>query len=153
MKRTVIMGAMLFMAFNLIAQTTDEISLYQSIWGMEKQSIVESYMDLSEEQAAVFWPAYEAYEVQRKKLGKEKVMILGDYAKNYESLTGDQAADLVNRGTANNIAMQKLLKKTFNKVSKSVDPITAARFVQLENYFIVMIQMSIQESIPFIGER
>jgi hypothetical protein len=152
MKRTVIIGAMLFLAFNLIAQTTDEISFYQSIWGMEKQSIVESYMDLSEGQAAVFWPAYEAYEVQRKELGKEKVMILGDYAKNYESLTGDQAADLVNRGTANNIAMQKLLKKTFNKVSKSIDPITAARFVQLENYFIVMIQMSIQESIPFIGE-
>ena len=143
---------MLLMAFGLMAQTKDEISFYQSIWGMEKQSIVESYMDLSEAQAEVFWPAYEAYETQRKELGKEKVMILGDYAKNYESLTGDQVTDLVNRGAANNIAMQKLLKKTFSKLSKSLDPITAARFVQLENYLIVMIKMSIQESIPFIGE-
>jgi len=31
-----------------------------------------------------------------------------------------------------------------------VDPVTAAKFVQVENYFIVMIQMSIQESLPFI---
>ena len=143
---------MLLLALGLKAQTTDEISFYQSIWGMEKKAIVESYMDLSEADATSFWPEYEAYEVTRKELGQEKVSIISDYAKNYGSLTGEVAKDLIHRGAANNIAIQKLLKKTFNKLSKTIDPVTAAKFVQLENYFIVMIQMSIQESIPFIDE-
>ena len=150
MKKSLTIGIMLLIALGIKAQTTDEISFYQSIWGMEKQSIVESYMDLSEAQAAVFWPLYDSYELKRKELGKDKVMILSDYARNYGSLSGDQAKDLIHRAAANNISSQKLLKKTFNKISKSLDPITAAKFVQLENYFIVMIQMSIQESIPFI---
>jgi hypothetical protein len=146
------MGFMLIIALGLKAQTTDEISFYQSIWGMEKQAIVEAYMELSEADAAAFWPEYEVYEVKRKDLGQDKVMILSDYAKNYGSITGEVAKDLIHRGTANNIAMQKLMKKTFNKLSKTIDPVAAAKFVQLENYFIVMIQMSIQESLPFIDE-
>ena len=119
---------------------------------MEKQAIVESFMDLSEAQAAVFWPEYEAYEVKRKELGREKVKILNDYASNYGSMTGENATDLIHSAAANNIAMQKLMKKTFNKLSRSLDPLTAAKFIQVENYFIVMIQMSIQESLPFIDE-
>ena len=114
---------------------------------------MESYMDLSETQAAAFWPVYEDYEVQRKELGKDKVNLLSDYAKNYATLDGETATDLIHRAAANNIAIQKLMKKTFNKLAKTLDPVTAARFIQLENYFIVMIQVSIQESIPFIVEN
>ena len=152
MKRSLTIGIMFVMALGVKAQITDEISFYQSIWGLEKQAIVKSYMDLSEAQATAFWPVYDSYELKRKEIGKDKVMILSDYATNYNSLSGDQAKDLIHRAAANNIASQKLLKKTFNKLSKSLDPVTAAKFVQLENYFIVMIQMSIQESIPFIDE-
>ena len=145
-------GVMLVLALGLKAQTPDEISFYQSIWGMEKQAIVEAYMDLTEAQAAAFWPVYEEYEVKRKELGKDKVQLLNDYAENYGSMTGENATDIINRAAANNIAIQKLLKKTFKKSSKSLDPLTAAKFIQVENYFIVMIQMSIQESLPFIDE-
>lgn len=152
MKRLLTIGLMLVLALGLKAQTTDEISFYQSIWGMEKQAIVESFMDLTEAQAAVFWPEYEAYELKRKELGKDKVMILSDYAENYGSLTGEKVTDIIHRSAANNIAIQKLLKKTFNKLSKSLDPVTAGKFVQVENYFIVMITANIQESFPFIDE-
>jgi len=150
MKKTLTIGLLCVLALGVKAQTTDEISFYQSIWGMEKQAIVEAYMELSETQAAAFWPVYEDYEVKRKELGQDKVGILSDYAKSYATLDGESATDLIHRAAGNNIAMQKLLKKTFNKLSKSVDPVTAAKFVQVENYFIVMIQMSIQESLPFI---
>lgn len=150
MKKTLAIGILCILALGVKAQTNDEISFYQSIWGMEKQAIVESYMDLSETQATAFWPVYEDYEVDRKELGKEKVDLLSDYAKSYATLDRETATDLIHRGAANNIAMQKLMKKTFNKLAKTMDPVAAAKFIQLENYFITMIQMTIQESIPFI---
>ena len=152
MKRSLILGVMLILAWGVKAQTSDEIALYQSIWGMEKRALVEEYMNLSEGDATAFWPVYEAYEVERKNLGIQRVAVLSDYAKNYGSLSGEKATELVNKSIANNIAMQKLFKKTFSKVSKALDPVTAAKFIQLENYFMLMIQMSIQESIPFVDE-
>ncbi len=152
MRKLFAFGFMFVLALGVKAQTTDDIAFFQSIWGMEKRSIVESYMELSSADATAFWPEYEAYETARKELGKERVMILSDYAENYGSLTGEKATELINKSVKNNIAIQKLLKKTFKKMSRSVDAVTVAKFIQLENYFLVMIQMSIQESIPFVDE-
>lgn len=153
MKRSLTIGLMLVLALAVKAQTTDEINFFQGIWGMEKMAMVDAYMGFSEADAAVFWPQYEAYEVSRKELGKERVMILEDYAKNYATLSPEKAHELVNKSVANTIAHQKLLKKTFKKMSKSVGAVSAAKFVQMENYFITMIQITIQENIPFVIEN
>jgi hypothetical protein len=152
MKRLLTIGFIMVLTLGVKAQTSDDIAFFQSIWGMEKRTIVKSYMDLSEADAAKFWTVYEAYELTRKDLGKQRVAILGDYAKNYGSLSGEKAKELINKAVANNIAMQKLFKKTFKNMSKVLDPVTAAKFIQLENYFMLMIQMNIQESIPFVDE-
>ena len=87
-----------------------------------------------------------------EKLGQDRIKILSDYAKNYGSLTGEKATELINGAYSNNIAIQKLLKKTFRKMSKNIDAVKVAKFIQLENYFLLMIQMNIQESIPFVDE-
>ena len=150
MKRSIIIGVLFMLAIGTKAQTADDIAFFQSIWGMEKRAIVESYMDLSEADATAFWPEYEAYEISRKELGQERVMILEDYAKNYATLSAEKANELIYKTVANNIAYQKLLKKTFKKMSKSVNADTVAKFVQIENYFITMIQMTIMENIPFV---
>ena len=104
------------------------------------------------DEAEAFWIEYDAYEVARKELGQEKVAILNEYAENYGKFHAETAKDLVNKSYANNVAMQKLLKKTFKKLSKSMDPVKAAKFIQLENYFMTAIQMGILESIPFVEE-
>ena len=78
MKKLFAIGFMFVLALGVKAQTTDDINFFQSIWGMEKRAIVESYMDFSSADAAAFWPEYEAYETARKELGKERVMILSD---------------------------------------------------------------------------
>lgn len=153
MKKTLVIGILCFLALGVKAQTNDDIAFFQSIWGMEKRAIVEAYMDgLSPEAASTFWTEYDAYEAGRRELGKERVMILSDYAEYYASLNDDIARDLVLRTSANNIAIQKLLKKTFTKMSKAVGAVQAAKFVQLENYFLTAIQMTILEGIPFVDE-
>lgn len=153
MKNLLSITFILFLSIGVTAQSQNDIEFFQSIWGMEKQAIVESYMEnLTTDEATAFWSEYEAYEASRKELGRERVQILMEYAENYGSLNGETAKDLINRAGDNNIAIQKLLKKTFKKMSKSVDAVKVAKFIQLENYFMIMIQMNIQESIPFVDE-
>lgn len=134
------------------AQSSEDIGLIQSIWGMEKRAIVEEYMDLSAEEESVFWSEYEIYEASRKELGKERMAIINEYVENYGSLSDEKATELMNKAIANNIAIQKMMKKTFKKLSKSISPVKAAQFIQLENYFITSIQLYLQENLPFIGE-
>lgn len=154
MKNLILSFIVVFFFYNLSAQTetaTDN-ALIMDMWGKEKREIVTDYMQLTPAEAAPFWKAYEEYEVSRVKLGKERLSILNDYDLNYEKMDGKIATDLINRGIDNNIAIQKLLRKTYKSMSKSVSPVRAAQFLQLENYLFTAIQMNVQDNIPFIGE-
>jgi hypothetical protein len=152
MKKIPIFCFVFLLSLGMKAQTSDEISMIQSLWGMEKRAIVEEYMPLTPVEEPAFWTEYEAYEKARKELGKEKILIISEYVDNYGSLTDEKATQLMNRAIANNIALQKLLQKTFKSMSKVVSPVKAAQFIQLENYFMVTLQMEIQDGLPFIGE-
>lgn len=153
MKHFLSLVSILLLSISTWAQTQDDIAFFQSIWGMEKRAIVEAYMDkLTTDEAEAFWVEYDAYEMARKELGQEKVSILNEYAENYGNIHEETAKGLINKSYANNVAMQKLLKKTFKKMSKSLDAVKAAKFIQLENYFMTAIQMGILESIPFVDE-
>ncbi len=152
MKKILIICFVFLLSLGIKAQTSDEISMIQSLWGMGKRDIVEDYMKLSPPEATAFWTEYENYEAARKDLGKQRILIISDYVDNYGSLTNEKATDLINKAIANNIAIQKLFQKTFKSMSKVVSPVKAAQFIQLENYFMISLQMDIQEDLPFIGE-
>jgi len=152
MKKIPIMCCLLLIGFFVKAQSSDDVALVQSLWGLEKRAIVEEYMDLSPAEETAFWTEYEAYEASRKELGKERIAIISEYVGSFEDLTDEKASELMTKAIANNIAIQKQMKKTFKRMSKSVSPVKAAQFIQLENYFITSIQMYLQETLPFIGE-
>ena len=151
--RTILSFAFIFIfSVTLRAQTSDDVTLVQSLWGMEKRAMVEEYMDLSPAEAPGFWSQYDAYEEARKSLGRERIGLINEYVENYGSLTDEKATELIKGAASNNIALQKLLQKTFKNMSKVISPVKAAQFVQLENYLMSMIQLSIQDELPFIGE-
>lgn len=152
MKKLIILSFTILFSIIGYAQSTDEVEIIQGVWGQEKREIVAKYMALTPDEEITFWNDYDAYEVSRKELGKERLTILNEYADNYENLSNEKATDLINRSIANNMAIDKLIKKTFKKMSKSIPATQAALFVQLENYFMVVTKMAIQESVFFIGE-
>ena len=152
MKKIPIICFVFLSSLGIKAQTSDEISMIQSLWGMEKRDIVEDYMNLSPPEEAAFWAEYDNYEAARKDLGKQRILIISDYVDNFGSLTNEKATELINKAIENNIGIQKLFQKTFKSMSKVVSPVKAAQFIQLENYFMISIQMDIQEDLPFIGE-
>ena len=152
MKNLLSIACILLVTASVHAQTNDELTLIQSIWGMDKKAIIEEFMDLSEQEESVFWTLYEPYEDARKELGSERVSIITDYVESYASLSNEKATELMNAAINNNIAMQKLLKKTFKKMSKELTPLRAGQFIQMENYLMNMILMSIQNELPFVGE-
>ena len=153
MKRLFLLFAVAFSA-TTFAQSTlkDDIDVVQSVYGKSKSELVRQYMALSGTQATDFTKIYDAYEVERKKLGEEKVYLINQYATDYTVLT-DAKADVIAKGVLkNNIAYDKLYSSYYEKAKKAIGAINATKFIQLEIYLQTEIRSSLQNAIPFVGE-
>jgi len=91
-------------------------------------------------------------EVERKKLGKDYIGIINDYAKNYEKLDDKTSNELVTRASANNVAYENLYMKYYRQMLPVVGSRTAAQFFQVEAYLRSVVRVRAMDQIPFIGE-
>ena len=136
---------------NLKAQSyTEEIDLFQSIFGMEKKSVVSDFLNI--DSSSTFWMLYDEYERKRKDLGKERFNLLVNYAANYDSMDDEKYDELVKNMVRLRKDTDKLIDQYYKKVKKTSGPKVAAQFFQIENYFLSEIRTSILESIPYIGQ-
>jgi len=148
-------GAILFtclLTFSAYAQSKEEIEIVQGLYGMEKREVIKEVMDLTDIQASSFWPIYDAYETERKKLGADRIAIINDYINSYTTLTDTKADELMNRVFKNDAALDKLQKTYYGKIKKVLSPLKAAQFTQVESYLQTAIRSAISEELPFIGE-
>ena len=134
------------------ASLKEDVDYIQREWGLKKTDVVKSYMDVKEPQATEFWKLYDAYEIERKALGKTRLMLLNDYAMHAESLTPEKADEIAKATLKNNEAYQKLYTKYYKKAKKILGAVAAAKFIQAENALQTAINHETQLAIPFIGE-
>ena len=156
MKKILFFAVVLFMgAASSFAQTgtdTNEVDYYQSLFGMAKKTLVSEFVDLKDYPADQFWALYDAYEAERKELGKSRLELLENYAKNYLTLDEAKTDELVKQMDVQKKNLDKLIFKYYKKMSSAVGTKPAAQFYQMENYLLSAIRLAILESIPFIGE-
>ena len=152
-KFTLMFSAFMCLSFFTFAQVQDgDIKLLQQYYGTEKMAVVKDYMELTPAQDSVFWDDYNDYEKARLELGKRRIQLVDKYARDIMSLNAENATDMVNEANAIDVEFKKLQKTYFKKMSKTIGVLKAAQFYQFEGYLNNAINLSIQESIPFVGE-
>ena len=137
------------------AQSTmkEDIDIIQSVYGKTKKELVAQYMsNLTGAPATAFWKSYDAYEVERKALGKKKMELIGKYADHFETLTDAKADEIAKATLANSLAYEQLFAKYYEITKKSIGALQAAKFIQLEVALQTAVRSEIQDNIPFIGE-
>lgn len=117
-----------------------------------RKDLIKEYLSLSAEKEVAFWKVYDEYEIKRKDLGIDRLLIINDYIKTYEQLTNEQAKSFAYRIMVNDESITALQKEFFPKFMKAVGAKDSAKFYQLENYFQTIIRMDLQDQIPFIDE-
>ena len=138
-------------SIKLFAQE-DEIEQVQKEWGKDKKELVRLGMALTAKDSVKFWPLYDKYEKERQKIGRERILILEDYAEHFMELTNAKADELVNKIFKNDAALAKLHQQYYNTVKTSLGAKQAAKFLQIESYINSFLKSAIQEEIPIIGE-
>src|ERR1700761_2920379 len=107
----------------------------------QKVAITSQIMQLTPEQAAVFWPIYNDYAKELSALGDLRLQGIKEYAANYNSLSDQKATELANMRFEYEGKILALKKRYFEKLSKALTPKLAAKFFQVENQLLDLIDL------------
>lgn len=143
----------LLLTLNLIAQDEkDELALIKSLFGTDKDVIVEQFVKPEGEQKTKFWKLYKEFENVRKEIGQQKFSLLNNYVKKYSTLPESELDKIMNEIISLNAEQDKLIAKYYKKVKAQCGVSVAAQFYQIEWYLLSQIRTAILENIPVIGE-
>ena len=124
----------------------------QYILSTERKQVFERNMHLNEEQSEIFWGVYHRYEKEKEQLEKNRLRLLGTYIEKYATLTNDDVMKIVKQSGENQRADLALRQKYFHIYSKKLDPMAAARFLQLDDIVGMVTRLAILGNLPLIGE-
>jgi hypothetical protein len=124
----------------------------QYVLSTERKQVFERNMNLNEEQSEIFWGVYHRYEKEKEQLEKNRLRLLGTYIEKYATLTNDDVMKIVKQSGENQRADLALRQKYFHIYSKKLDPMAAARFLQLDDIVGMVTRLAILGNLPLIGE-
>jgi hypothetical protein len=145
-KQTVPPSAMDTQAENI----QEYIDLLRSNVRQQKSEIMGSMMALSADQAAKFWPIYDEYDGQLKKLNDLRVANIQEYARNYDHMTDAKADELTHNALEYRRQRSDLLAKYYERVKASLGSVEAARFVQIEQQLLSIVDLKIESALPVV---
>jgi hypothetical protein len=126
------------------------IELMRSDIRTQKVAIITEMMQFTEAEDAKFWPIYREYEVELARINDERIALITEYAEAYGKMT-DELADRIALGALDLEGRRHALKAKYYPRFKSVLPgITAARFLQVENQILLLLDLQIAASLPVV---
>ncbi len=126
------------------------IAMIQSDVRAQAQQIMTYAMQLSDADAANFWPIYRRYELERADWGDLRIALIRRFAEQYETMTNDQAEDIAEEMFDLLDDRIDLYKSFFGKFSDAVSPSVGARFVQVERQLNMVMDLQIAGEMPLI---
>lgn len=126
------------------------VELLRSDVKTKKVAILTELMQLNDDQSAKFWPIYREYDFELQKLNDQKLAGIKEYAKNYQSMTDEKANELALLALALENKRNDLKKLYYEKVRDQLGGIIAARFLQIENQMLMVVDLQIASSLPIV---
>jgi hypothetical protein len=119
----------------------------------QKSAIMDVVMQLDADQSAKFWPIYRDYEAELAKVNDLRIANIKEYAQSYNNLTDAKADELIQNALTYQKQRMDLVAKYYDRVKQSLGAVTAARFVQVEQQLLLVIDLKITSSLPIAGSE
>jgi Spy/CpxP family protein refolding chaperone len=132
------------------AQVRSEIELTRQQIQTERQALVAAGMELTDEQAAKFWPVYREYRAELAPIGDRQVELIMGYADKYGSVDDDYAQEMLNEFLNIKQAQLEVLRKYVPKFLAVLPAVKVARFYQIENKLDAVVAFDLAASIPVL---
>ena len=118
----------------------------------DKKLVVANNMNLTEKEAKVFWPIYDAYQSDLQNINKRIGNVIDAYALAYNkgAVLNDTAKKLLDDAIAIEISEAKLKQSYADKLAKVIPAAKAARYIQIENKIRAIVRYQLADAIPLV---
>lgn len=128
------------------------IELLRTDFRQQKAQIMGAVMVLDVDQSAKFWPIYSEYDAELTKLNNLRVANIQEYARTYNDVTDAKADELIQNGLDYRKQRTELLAKYYGRVKASLGSVQAARFAQIEEQLLMIVDLQIDSVLPTAGQ-
>jgi N-methylhydantoinase A/oxoprolinase/acetone carboxylase beta subunit len=135
----------------LAQSATDELELVRVIIEAERKVVVAANMNLSDAESEAFWPVYNEYETAVRSVNDRRVKIITELAEKFETLTDEQATDLLEQSFKFKQERVKVRKSYMKKFGKVLSGKQLARFYQIDGKIDTMIDFDLARAIPLVN--
>jgi hypothetical protein len=140
------------MAQEAVDNSEQMIELVRTDIQKQRVAIIGDAMQFTADEAAMFWPIYEEYEAERSEIGDQRVALIQDYADHFQTMTDEKAGELGAQALELEEARTALKKKYFKRLQAEMSPVTAARFLQVENQLTMVLDLQVASQVPLISK-
>lgn len=116
----------------------------------EAKKLVGENLEMTEDQANVFWPLYDEYDAELLDLSNERLDIISSYMLDYYDLSDEKAETLVNQAMDIEQKRLDLKRKYITKMNKVLPQKLVGKFFQIDGYLQTLLTIQRQSTIPFI---
>jgi hypothetical protein len=156
MKRTLIIFSVLLVSLPVTGlaqapsatQEKNYVDLLRKDIKREKVAITTDLMNLLPDESAKFWPVYNEYDKELTALTDQRLAFLQAYGENYYSMTDNKATEIANGLLDLEGQRNALRKKYFQRVSQTLNPKVAARFLQVETLLNQLLDLQVNANLP-----
>lgn len=116
----------------------------------QKVAFITELMAFTAAEDTAFWPIYRAYDVELSAINDERVTGIEEYARNYEKVNDALADKLAMKALELEGRRTALKEKYYARLKAELSAKTAARFLQVENQLLLIIDLQIAASLPIV---
>jgi hypothetical protein len=115
-----------------------------------KKQLIAANLTLTDTEATKFWPVYEQYSAEFKKITDTKSVLIKEYSDGYGSLTDEQADSLIRRWLDSDIAAFELRRKYLPIFRQVLNGKITATFFQVEHRVNAIIDLQLTSQLPLM---
>ena len=130
--------------------TEQDVQLLREDLRSQKKQIIAANMQLTDAEATKFWPIYDQYASALTKVGDDRLAIIKEYAKSYDTMTDAQAKSLITRWAATDEQALHLRMQYIPKIEQVLPGKKAALFFQLDRRIGLLIDLQMASMVPLV---
>ncbi len=150
MKKAIILMFVVLMTGAALYSQESYLELLRTDLKTQKVAVVTENMKLTDAQSGVFWPIYRKYDAELTTLNDQRIVLIKDYAANIDTMTYTKADTLTKEVFSLLEKRLKLQEKYYQEMAKALDPVLAARFMQIERQLNALVDLKIGSELPLI---
>ena len=135
------------------AQMNQEDFIKVAVDSMEinRKVLVAANNDLSDEESQAFWPIYDSYRSNVKKVNERLYRLIDKYAENYASLSDEVASEILGEAIAIDVERGEYLRGYVDSLKEILPVRKVAKLYQIENKMDSLARAELALQIPFVS--